>query len=223
MSKSVAGPLRDGTAAFPWPEPRRGQVDEQVYEGLVYSCPPGSRPLPLDLRLPRRVAAEQPLPLVMWVHGGDWVHGSRRRLPPNIERHWLIERLLLAGFAVALVDYRLSGEAPFPAPVADVRAALRWLRGHADEFGLDGGRVGLWGESAGAHLACLAATCDLGLGDHGEEAEYLDQSERVQAVVDWYGPADLAAQRMAGDAQLVPTMAGSEWDDAGASPLNYAR
>ena len=70
----------------------------------------------------------------------------------------MIERLVLAGFAVALVDYRHVPEAPLPAPVEDVRAAVRWLRAHAADLGLDGQRIVLWGESAGAHLACLAAS-----------------------------------------------------------------
>lgn len=237
MAKMVSGPLSEGTAAFPWPPPDRGEADELVWAGLVYSCPPGYRPLFLDLHVPRHEPAGDRPPLVLWVHGGGWVSGSRRRLPPGIEEHWLIERAILAGFAVALVDYRLASEAPFPAAVADLRAAVRWLRAHAGDFGLDPARVALWGESAGAHIACLAATCTRDLGAApGGQSENLDQPEDPQAIVDWYGPSDIAAMKSSGAPASAATevpggsadpagvlLAGSDWDEAAASPLSYVR
>ena len=234
-ARAVPGPLSAGTAAFPWPRPHRGEVDEWVWDGLVFSCEPGYRPLVLDLHVPRGAEPGERLPLLVWVHGGGWTAGSRRRLSPDLDRHWIIERMLLAGFAVALTDYRLADEAAFPAPVADLRAAVRWLRGHADDFGLDSARVAYWGESAGAHLACLAATCDRELGDRGDLREDVDQPEDVQAVVDWFGPADMAALRTAAPAgsseEVRPgttdpvgrVLDGSGWDDSAASPVTYVR
>ena len=213
--RSVPGSLQDGTAAYPWPEPRRGEFDELVWDGLVYSAEGGWRPLFLDLHVPRAEPSDR-LPVVVWLHGGANLWGSRRRRSPVMAREWLVGRTLLAGLAVALVDYRLVHEAPFPAPVADVRAAVRWLRGNADELGLDPERVALWGESAGAHLACLAASCDRDLGGDPVAAEHTDQSEQVQAVVDWYGPADLSEHRS-------DLLEASDWDEAAASPASYAR
>src|SRR5947209_18768272 len=102
------------------------------------------------------------------------------------------ERLAQAGIAVASVDYRLSGEATWPAQLHDAKAAVRWLRARADELGVDGDRVAAWGESAGGHLAELLGLTgeDPGLeGDVGIGGP----SSAVSAVVAWYAPSDVAA------------------------------
>lgn len=130
----------------------------------------------LDLYLPEgapSAAAAAPLPVIVWVHGGGWQSGDRRQCPP------LRQGFVGRGYAVASVGYRLSGDAPFPAQIDDVRAAVRWLRAHAREYNLDSGRVGAWGSSAGGHLVAL-------LGTGGK-----DPDERVQAVCDFFGPTDL--------------------------------
>lgn len=178
--RRVSQPLSAGAGAYPAPAPRRGQVDQLVHESLCYRAEPGYRPLFLDLHVPRPLPGAGGAPLVVWVHGGGWEAGSRRRLPVGLERHWLLERVLLAGFAVALVDYRLRAEAPFPAPVDDVAAAVAWLSDHAAQLGVDRSRVAVWGESAGAHVALLAAARP-------------EISTLLCAVVDWYGPTDLAS------------------------------
>ncbi|OXM63589.1 MULTISPECIES: alpha/beta hydrolase [Amycolatopsis] len=141
-----------------------------------YAAVPGFRPLLLDLH---RGDAPGLAPLVVFVHGGGWRVGSRESFGPMFAdtSPSPFERLAAAGFAVTSVDYRLTGEAPFPAQLDDVSAAFAWLRDHATELGLDTGRIVVWGESAGGHLAALA-----GLREQG-----------VVAVVDWYGPADLTA------------------------------
>lgn len=180
MLGRVAQPLTRGTDAFPAPRPYRGTVDELVHESLCYRVVPGHRPLFLDLHVPRPNLGGSPPPVVVWVHGGAFQSGSRRRFPVDIERHWLLERLLLAGFAVALVDYRLSAEAAFPGPVDDLDAAVVWLADHADELGLDADRIALWGESAGAHLVLLTAARSGAPG-----------AALVRAVVDWYAPTEL--------------------------------
>lgn len=134
----------------------------------------------LDLYLPQK--ADGPLPLLIWVHGGGWQNGSKDGCPPL--RGGFIER----GYAVASINYRLSGQAVFPAQIEDCKAAIRWLRAHAKEYHLDGSRFGVWGSSAGGHLVAL-------LGTSGGVKEFdvgtnLDQSSRVQAVCDYYGPTD---------------------------------
>jgi acetyl esterase/lipase len=146
--------------------------------GLEYAAPLGFRPLLLDLYLP--AAGPDPAPLVVFMHGGGWLRGDRAMVGPGFAawRPGPLARLAADGFAVASVDYRLSGEARFPAQLEDVSAAVEWLTGQAGRYGLDADRIVLWGESAGAHLAAL-----LGLRSQG----------RVRGVVDWYGPADLTA------------------------------
>ena len=157
-----------------------GAGDAVVRSGLVYAERLGLRPLELDLHLPpgHRPGTDPAVPLVVFVHGGGWMRGHRRMVTPGFAA-WQpgpLTRLAARGFAVASVDYRLSGEARFPAPLEDVAAAMDWLAEHQDEYGFDAGRTVLWGESAGAHLAALLA---------------LRGTHRVRGVVDWYGPADL--------------------------------
>src|SRR6266568_4204821 len=100
--------------------------------------------------------ASCPAPVIVHVHGGGWRRGSRRAPLPVLGADFY-DALAAAGFAVAAIDYRLSGEAIFPAPLEDVRAAFGWVRDHAAAYGLGAGRVFGWGDSAGGHLALLAA------------------------------------------------------------------
>jgi len=138
-----------------------------------------SHELKLDLYLPKDVANP---PLVVFVHGGGWRNNSYKKcLTP-----WLTE----FGFAVASVSYRLTDKATFPAQIHDCKAAVRWLRAHADRYGYDSSRVGVAGTSAGGHLSLLLGVTG---GDdrlEGEVGGNLDQSSRVQAVGDYYGPSD---------------------------------
>jgi len=143
----------------------------------------------LDLYLPERPAG--PAPVAVWLHGGSWVAGSKTPAP----------RVLLdlrgRGFAVAAVDYRLSGLSSHPAQVHDVKGAVRWLRAHARDYGLDPSRVYLVGFSAGGHLAALAA---LTAGDPAAEGDVggnLDRSSAVAGVVVYAGAGDLP--RLAGE------------------------
>lgn len=203
MLRSVSGPLSAGPAAFPVPAPRRGQADELVWEGLCHATPAGTRPLFLDLHVPRPAAPAQDPPVIAWVHGGGWEAGSRRRLGENLERGWLVERMVLAGFAVALVDYRLAAEAAFPAQVDDLAAALAWLADHRGALGIDTSRLALWGESAGGHLALLVAATRAGAVG----------AATVRAVVDWYAPTDLPALGSAHWEEAA-------WSEPASSPLH---
>jgi acetyl esterase/lipase len=214
--------------------PVKGGSGEFRYDNIVYSAEPGYRPLFLDLRVPQSASAEFPCPLIIWVHGGGWLHGSRRRQAPNLHRNRVIESMLEGGFAVALVDYRLIEEEGFPAQALDLKAAIRWLRGRAGEYGFDPARFALWGESAGAHVAAMTTLCDR----FGEErtGEFLAESEDVQALVSWYGPADIESLLASVPASTQSEESGiraanpvqalvesSAWSAAELSPVQYVR
>jgi acetyl esterase/lipase len=92
------------------------------------------------------------------------------------------------GYAVARVEYRFSQAAVFPAQIEDCKAAIRWLRAHASEYGLIRDRVGVWGASAGGHLVALLGTT--GHVRDFDVGENLDQPSAVQCVIDWFGPTD---------------------------------
>jgi acetyl esterase/lipase len=144
-----------------------------------------SGPLALDLYLPERESAA---PLVVSIHGGGWQSGDRTQTGDVLE---LVER----GYAVASVSYRLTDAAAFPAQIRDCRAALRWLRTHAGEYGVDPDRVAAWGWSAGAHLAALLGTApEVTFHEDRDGSDvHPEESHRVGAVLDWFGPADLLA------------------------------
>jgi acetyl esterase/lipase len=154
------------------------------------------RRLALDLYTP---AGTPPFPVVVWIHGGSWVSGVRTIFPGHPAL-----RLRDRGYAVATIDYRLVPEGFFPAQVHDCRAALRWLRGNADRYGLDRVRIAAWGASAGGHLAALVGTSG-GIAALEDPAQgHPGESSRVQAVVDWFGPTDY---RLAdADQQLTATL-----------------
>ena len=143
---------------------------------------PGETKSAYTARLARQRAASkaEPLPVVIWIHGGAWKGGSKDRCPAR--------RFLQKGYAAASINYRLSQHALFPAQIEDCKAAMRWLRANAKKYGLDPKRFGVWGSSAGGHLvALLGTTGDVKEFDKGQN---LDFSSRVQAVCDFFGPAD---------------------------------
>jgi acetyl esterase/lipase len=158
----------------------------------------GERSLRLDLYLPAKPTERRPV--VIWIHGGGWQSGSKSGTPAL--------SMVRQGYAVASVEYRLSPEAPFPAQIYDCKAAIRWLRAHAKEHGLDEAHFGAWGSSAGGHLVALLGTSGGVKELEGEEGN-ADRSSRVQAVCDWFGPTDFlrmdkAGSRMRHDAPDSP-------------------
>src|SRR6186713_3105921 len=116
------------------------------------------RPLILDVYLPPdRV---EPKPLIVYVHGGGWRGGHTRQSGAFADFPAVLADLASRGYVVASVEYRLSGEAPFPAPLDDVRTAIRFLKANARKYGIDTARTGIFGGSAGGQLAVLeAVTC----------------------------------------------------------------
>ncbi len=160
-------------------QPRVPAVPEgtTVQRGLPYVTNGHARQV-LDLYVPK---SEKSLPVIIWVHGGAWLGGSKERPVPLA--------YVAQGYAVASVGYRLSQHALFPAQIEDCKAAVRWLRAHAKEYNLDPNHFAAWGESAGGHLvAMLGTTGDVKTFDVGENPGF---SSKVQAVVDCFGPTDL--------------------------------
>ena len=127
------------------------------FVGVTYALALGYRNLQLDLHVPLSATDESPVPVVVWIHGGAWMFGSRELLPAEWAPGSVAQLLVDAGIAVASIDYRHAREAPFPAQLHDVKAAIRYLRVFAPQLGLDRDRIGVWGESAGGHLAALSA------------------------------------------------------------------
>ncbi len=154
----------------------------------VYSTPYGFRPLRLDLY---RADGPGPAPLVIFVHGGGWTIGNKRTTANFIDFPGVLAKLAASGISVASVEYRLSGEAPFPGAVLDVKAAVRYLRANSERLGIDPDRIAIWGGSAGAHLAAMVAfTC----GSEQfppEDTANADVSDCVSAFVGWYGPYEV--------------------------------
>jgi acetyl esterase/lipase len=176
----------------PLPPARAAAGGTRLLPGVPYAARPGMRPLELDLWLPPD--SRDPVPAVLFLHGGGWRQGSRHLPGPAFAGAGPtpFERMAQAGLAVASADYRLSGEARWPAQLHDAKAAVRWLRARAGELGLDGQRIAAWGESAGGHLAEL-----LGLTGDDPALEgdlgVTGPPSRVSAVVAWYAPSDLRA------------------------------
>jgi acetyl esterase/lipase len=137
--------------------------------------------LKLDLYLP---AQRSPVPVVLWVAGGGWVQMGKGGCAQLAA--WLTGE----GFAVAGIQYRVSGQAHFPAQIRDCKSAVRWLRENADQYGLNARRVGAWGDSAGGHLVQLLGST-AGVAEFEEPGTNADRGSEVQAVCAFFGPSDL--------------------------------
>lgn len=194
------------------------QVD--LTTAITFSKPDGQT-LNMDMARPK-TAAGPPLPAVVCIYGGGWISGSRSGMRP-----W-IEYLAAHGYVAVAPTYRLAPKYPFPAAVADVRNCVRWLRRHAKEYNIDPKHIGAVGLSAGGHLSLM-----LGLaGDEDpfgpDDVSASRESAKVQAVVNYFGPADLVAKdwsSLAVNKFLVPFLGGDKTrlTESGrrASPLSY--
>jgi len=179
-------------AAVLWPlttqpiraRPRPPEItDAAIQRDLIYKRING-RALGLDLYSPSRPSG--PLPVIIWLHPGGWSKGRKEGHSPAVT-------LVDDGYAVASVDYRLTGVAPFPAQIEDCKAAVRWLRANASKYNLDPDRIGVWGFSSGAHLAALLGTSG-GVSELEGNGDNISYSSRVQAVCVVSGPGDLLQQ-----------------------------
>nr|WP_255490930.1 alpha/beta hydrolase [Spartinivicinus marinus] len=137
----------------------------------------------LDIYLPE--IGKGPFPIILSIHGGAFKFGDKAddQLTPMLKG-------LKRGYAVISINYRLSGEATWPAAIHDVKAAIRWVKAKAEKFNLNPKKIAVWGGSAGGYLAALVGTSsgvteleDLSMGNP-------DQTTNVHAVIDWFGPID---------------------------------
>ena len=140
----------------------------------------GEQSLKLDLHVPR--GKSRP-PLIVWVHGGAWRSGSKKDMP--------LGKLVEEGYAVASVDYRLSTQAKFPAQIHDIKAAIRFMRGHANEWRVPAKKIVIAGDSAGAHLAALVGVSNGHQELEGDIGNERKQSSDVQGIISFYGGANL--------------------------------
>jgi len=147
---------------------------EPRIETHEYARPDG---VPLTLDIYRPASSTEPTPVIVFVHGGGWKNGDKT--VGQKKAGWLTEH----GFTVASIDFRQTDVAGWPAQINDCYSAVRWLRDHGKKLGLDTKHIGAAGTSSGGHLVALMGTR---LYPENEST-----SSRVQAVLDWFGPADL--------------------------------
>jgi hypothetical protein len=147
----------------------------------------------LDIYLPE--TGSGPFPVIVALHGGSFAAGDKRdfQIVPMLAA-------LGRGYAVAAVNYRLIGEARFPAQINDVKAAIRWLRANAAHYALHPDKIALWGDTAGGNLAALAGVTSGSDKLEDKQLGNAQQSSEVTAVVDWYGPIDFLTM---GDPKLL--------------------
>ena len=151
------------------------------YADIVYASVQGLD-LALDIYMPDDV--ENP-PLVVFMHGGAWRANNKRSEYPS--------QYVDYGFAVAGLDFRQSTQARFPAQVHDIKAALRFLRANAEQFGFNADKIAISGYSSGGHLATLVGVTNGHAELEGELGDYLDTSSDVQAIISYYGAHDLTS------------------------------
>jgi acetyl esterase/lipase len=161
-----------------------------------------SRHWKLDLAM-KKDTRGKPRPAIVVIHGGGWLEGDKSSFASR--EHGVpgnIVDFAALGFVAVTINYRLTGEARFPAALEDCKNAVRWLRAHARDYNLDAGHIGAYGNSAGGHLAMLVGMVgpDARLEGNGP---YQEQSSLVQAVVSDSGPIDLVDQYRRGALRQV--------------------
>ncbi len=208
---SIMGQAIPGIPPAPTPVPIPEPVEQppfvppagvKMYEDVLVGMA-GNREIYASIAVPE-VAPAAAMPAVVYIHGGGWNHGDRKQALGNISNY-----VLKRGYIGVALSYRLTPEAPFPAQIQDVKLGIRFLRAHAADYFIDPSRIGVWGSSAGGHLASLLGTTgDLEAGslitldngntvpvpDLGGTGGWPEYSDKVQAVADWFGPADFTSE-----------------------------
>lgn len=155
-------------------------VGQSCYEfkDVIYANIDG-KDLAMDIYLPSGVKNPG---LLVWVHGGAWRYGTKASFPKVFVQQ---------GIAVASLDFRQSTEAPFPAAIHDIKAAIRFIRANASEYGLWSDQIIIAGESSGGHLAALVGVSNGNKYLEGEVGKNLNYSSDVQGIIDYYGASNL--------------------------------
>ncbi len=192
MPQAPAAPTPCGQAepgpprSMPTPAGGTARPSGTVQKDVTY-CTIDGAALTMDIYTPH-TSRGSPAPVALYVHGGGWRAGDKSR-GEGIKD---IPELVGRGYLVAAVNYRLAPRYRFPAQIEDVKCAVRYLRANAASYNLDPNRIGAWGGSAGGNLVALLGVADPGAGLEGTDG-CVEQSSRVQAVVDMFGPTDLTA------------------------------
>lgn len=167
----------------PPPAPKLFTVRENITYGVVDGVE-----LKMDIYYPE--SATKPLPAVLYVHGGGTTSYVRPTTSSGLRDPY---GLLSRGYIVASIDYRSSPDYRFPASLEDVKGVVRFLRANASAYGIDANRIGAYGNGFGGYLVALLGVTDSGVGFEGKGGNQ-EESSRVRAVVDWYGPTDLTGE-----------------------------
>jgi acetyl esterase/lipase len=182
-------------------------------------CTMDGIPLKMDIYYPENSQPDSQV--LVYFHGGSFTGGDKQKGSGTID----IPAMTSRGYAVAAVNYRLMPDHAFPAEVLDAKCAIRFLRAHAREFHLRTEKIGIWGGSAGGHLAAMVGLT--GGDPYFDGGEYLEQSSQVDAVVAMFGPTDLTMP-MSWLQRLILRRAFGTDDPQDellqkASPVNYVR
>jgi acetyl esterase/lipase len=196
--------------------PKNIQADRNLEYGRA-----SGESLLLDIYRPEAITKK--LPVVVWIYGGAWKAGNKNFCP--------IAFMATQQLAIVSINYRLDSVAPFPAQIYDCKGAIRWLRAYADKYDLDANHIGVFGASAGGHLALLLATTAGNPAMEGDVGDNLNFSSKVQCVCAFYPPTDL--NRLVSDPKVradpnsdVAKLIGGAMDQnlskaIAASPLTY--
>jgi acetyl esterase/lipase len=195
---------------------KKPQIEIEVTPDIVYGHAAGED-LKMDLARPKGMT--HPAPAILWIHGGAWRGGNKG----EFER--LIQESARKGYVAASINYRLLPKYTFPAQVEDAKCAVRYLRANAEKLQIDPNRIGAVGSSAGAHLSMMLGAMDTGDGLEGDGGSP-DASSRVQVVVSYAGPTDLAVPFPIASKKLIADFVGGPTEEKAdvakaASPITY--
>jgi acetyl esterase/lipase len=193
----------------------------ELFANIPYAGTEDPRQM-LDLMLPIN-RGRALLPVIVYVHGGGWMSGDKWQAIES--RFPYVES---GKYAVVSLGYRLTDQATWPAQIHDCKAAIRWIRANAAHYGLDPDRIGVWGMSAGGHLAAMLGTSADSSVMNGDVGPYAEVSSEVACVVDYFGPTDLQELWRTGEGAkgfLTPLLGGRVDDRAElattANPMTY--